>query len=200
MSPSKQKNTVKHPARVWLPWCVIRRYHFDVSFLPCDRGRHPPWKENGLRRKEREKWKLPDWQAITVADYKSYVEEDDTVGQNIDAGDCADGLTCTVKDTLFWCLQSILIHFLNIVGFVSLQCMCVLEGILCHTWKLWLIPCYLSLDHHAYMSVYCSSICCMCTFKGYKGLGVRYNLWHLQSKACLESQWAYEVDSHAIMK
>lgn len=43
-----------------------------------------PWKENGLRREEREKWKLPDWHSKTGADYESYVEEDDTVGQNID--------------------------------------------------------------------------------------------------------------------
>ncbi len=62
---------MKHPARVWFPWCVIRLDHFDVSFLPCDRSRHPPWKENGLRRKERKKWKLPDWHSKTGGDYKS---------------------------------------------------------------------------------------------------------------------------------
>lgn len=47
-----------------------------------------PWKENGLRREEREKWKLPDWHSKTGADYESYVEEDDTVGQNTDIWDC----------------------------------------------------------------------------------------------------------------
>lgn len=67
----QRQNTMKHPARPWFPWCVIRLDHFDVSFLPCDKGGHPPWKENGLRCTEMEKWKLPDWHSKTGRDSKS---------------------------------------------------------------------------------------------------------------------------------
>lgn len=50
----QRENTIKHPASVWFPWCVIRQDYFDVCFLhaTCDRGKHPPWNENGLRRKD----------------------------------------------------------------------------------------------------------------------------------------------------
>ncbi len=160
MRASISKNTMKHPARVWFPWCVIRRDHFDVSFLPCDRGGHPPWKENGLGWKEREKWKLSDWHFKTGAYWKSYAEEDNIVGQNIYTGDCADELVCTFNIhtyTFFVCVPcNYLIYF-----FLKQPRIWVCNVYVCYIRGLWTTQCFLSVPHHAYVSLHCLSALCV---------------------------------------
>lgn len=75
MRVSKRKNTMKHPAKVWFPWWWLDWITLMSAFYYVTEA---PWKEKGLRRTEREKWRLPDWCSKIGADYESYVEKDDT--------------------------------------------------------------------------------------------------------------------------
>lgn len=60
---------------------MIRRDHFDVSSLLCDRG---IWKGKWAETQGEGEVKIAWVKHQNREDYEPYIEEDDMVGQNID--------------------------------------------------------------------------------------------------------------------